>query len=128
MNPTVFLKIAYGANILILVPVCWAMFAGQGVKTVFNGAVDESAGLRLLVASLWTAILASSVAGLAFPRFFAPVLLVQIFYKALWLAVFVAPQLAGSAQKLPSGIAICFAAIVATYPFLFWFGYVKAAS
>ncbi len=128
MNPTIFLKIAYGANILILVPVCWAMFAGQGVKSVFNGAVDESAGLRLLVASLWAAILAASVAGLAFPRFFAPVLLIQIFYKALWLVVFVAPQLAGSAQKVPSGIAICFAAIVTTYPFLFWFGYVKAAN
>jgi hypothetical protein len=128
MNPTIFLKIAYGANILILVPVCWAMFAGQGIKTVFNDAVDESAGLRLLVASLWIAILASSIAGLAFPRFFAPILLVQIVYKALWLAVFVAPLLASSAQKVPSGIAICFVAIVTTYPFLFWFGYVKVAS
>jgi hypothetical protein len=125
MNPVNLLKIAYVANILILVPVCWGMFAGRATQFVFQGVVEESAGLRLLVGSLWAAILAASVAGLFAPRFFAPVLLVQIFYKALWLAIFVAPLLT-RVQKWPIGIAICFALIVATYPFLFWYGYVDA--
>jgi hypothetical protein len=125
MNPTILLTIAYAMNILILVPVCWGMFASRGVQSVFQGAVNDSAGLRLLVASLWAAILVASVAGLAYPRFFAPVLLIQIVYKALWLAVFVIPLMLTPGQKWPSGIAICFALIVATYPFLFWFGYVR---
>jgi hypothetical protein len=125
MNPASFLKIAYIANILILVPTCWSMFSRHGGQRVFEGVVAESSGLRLLVASLWTAILAASVCGLFFPRFFAPLLLVQIVYKALWLGVFVTPLLLQSDAKWPSGIAICFALIVLSYPFLFWFGYVK---
>lgn len=126
MTPADLLRLAYAANILILVPVCWAMFAVRGVQAVFQGAVAESAGLRLLVGSLWAAILLASLAGLVWPRFFAPVLLIQIVYKSLWLLLFVLPLLQAGSARLPSGIAICFAAIAVSYPWLFWFGYVKA--
>jgi hypothetical protein len=115
------LRIAYAANIAILVPVCWGMFLGSGVASVFEGKVDESAGLRLLVGSLWFAILACSVAGLAMPRLFAPLLIVQIIYKSLWLFVFVAPLVAaGRSGAVPWGISASFIAIVATYPLLLW--------
>lgn len=117
----IWLKIAYAANILILVPVCWSMLAGNPGAQVFQGTVDDSAGLRLLVASLWAAILLASFAGLAFPRFFAPVLLIQITYKTLWLVLFVAP-LIRAGQPWPQGIAVTFAAIVVSYPVLFWLG------
>ncbi len=119
MDAPALLRLAYAANILILVPVCWAMFFGQGVVSVFQGTVAESAGLRLLVGSLWAAILAGSVAGLFAPAFFAPLLLIQIFYKALWLALFVAP-LVIAGRDAPWGIATIFAAIVLTYPYIFW--------
>jgi hypothetical protein len=125
MNPTSFLKIAYGSNIAILIPVCTAMFRGSATNTVFNGAVGDTPGLRMLVGSLWTAILAASIAGFVQPRFFAPVLLIQVSYKTLWLVTFVAPLIA-QRQPWPFGIAVCFALIVLTYPFLFWFGYVHA--
>jgi hypothetical protein len=125
MNPTSLLKIAYGSNIAILIPVCSAMFRGPATNTVFNGAVGDTPGLRLLVGSLWTAILAASIAGFVQPRFFAPVLLIQILYKALWLMTFVVPLVARK-QPWPIGIAVCFALIVLIYPFLFWFGYVQA--
>lgn len=115
------LRIAYAANILILVPVCWAMFLGGGVVSVFEGKVDESAGLRLLVGSLWFAILACSAAGLAMPKLFAPLLVVQIIYKSLWLLVFVAPLVAaGRGSDVPWGISASFILIVATYPLLLW--------
>lgn len=117
----IWLKIAYSANILILVPVCWSMLFGNPGAQVFQGTVNESSGLRLLIASLWTAILLASVAGLAFPRFFAPVLLIQIVYKALWLLLFVAP-LIRAGQPWPQGIALTFAVIVVSYPRLFWLG------
>ena len=115
------LRIAYAANILILAPVCWGMFLGAGVASVFEGKVDESAGLRLLVGSLRFAILACSVAGLAMPKLFAPLLIVQIIYKTLWLLVFVAPLVAaGRGGDVPWGISASFILIVAIYPVLLW--------
>ncbi len=115
------LRIAYAANILILVPVCWGMFLGGGVASVFEGKVDESAGLRLLVGSLWFAILACSIVGLAMPKLLAPLLVMQIIYKSLWLLVFVAPLVAaGRGGDVPWGLSASFLAIVATYPLLLW--------
>ncbi len=117
------LKVAYFANIVILVPVCWTMFAGGGVASVFEGRVTESDGLRLMVGSVWAAILLASVAGLAWPLLFAPMLLIQIVYKALWLAMFVAPLVvAQRGAQVPWGISTIFAAIVLSYPAIYWAG------
>ena len=113
------LRLAYAANILILVPVCYGLIVGNGVASVFEGKVAESAGLRLLVASLYVAILATSVAGLKWPAFFAPILLAQIVYKTLWLLMFVAPLVvAGRSGDVPWGISGSFIAIVLIYPIL----------
>lgn len=127
IEPQSFLRIAYTANILILVPVCWAMFFGRGTETVFQSAVTDSDGLRLLVGSLWAAILFASLAGLAYPIFFAPILLIQVFYKSVWLFGFVVPLLGKQGAEIPIGISICFGLIVITYPFLFWAGYWRQA-
>ncbi|MEP3227223.1 MAG: hypothetical protein ABJO01_14695 [Parasphingorhabdus sp.] len=116
------LRLAYFANILILLPICWNMFFGSGVASVFEGKVDESAGLRLLVGSLWSAILIGSAAGLFAPRFFAPIILVQIFYKSLWLLIFVLPLVAADKFHLvPWGISSVFLAIVISYPIIYWY-------
>ncbi len=122
MNSINLLKIAYGANIFILIPVAYAMLFGSGVTNVFDGRVNESAGLRLMVGSLWAAILLTSVAGLFWPRFFAPILPIQIVYKAMWLALFVMPLAQTSGwNAAPKGISITFLMIVVTYPFILWF-------
>lgn len=113
------LRIAFAANIFILVPVCWNMLARNGTALVFGSAVDESDGLRMLVGSLWASILVASIAGLAQPKFFAPVVLIQVFYKALWLLVFVLPAHL-SDRPVPTGISAVFLLIVITYPALFW--------
>ncbi|MFM5913786.1 MAG: hypothetical protein ACKOPR_03445 [Chakrabartia godavariana] len=119
MENAAILRWAYAANILILVPVCYGLIAGSGVAGVFEGKVAESAGLRLLVASLYVAILVASVAGLKWPAFFAPILIAQIIYKTLWLAMFVAPLvLAGRSGDVPWGISSSFIAIVLIYPIL----------
>jgi hypothetical protein len=119
MNNAGILRICFAANIVILVPVCWSMFLGNSAA-VFDGTVTESAGLRLLVGSLWTAILVASIAGIAQPKFFAPVVLIQVFYKAMWLLTFVLPAVR-SHKDAPVGISIVFLLIVLTYPILFWF-------
>jgi len=119
MENAAILRWAYAANILILVPVCYGLIAGSGVAGVFEGKVAESAGLRLLVASLYVAILVASVAGLKWPAFFAPILIAQIIYKTLWLAMFVAPLvLAGRSGDVPWGISSSFIGIVLIYPIL----------
>ncbi len=122
MNSINLLKIAYAANIFILIPVVYAMLFGGGVANIFDARVDESAGLRVMVGSLWAAILLASVAGLFWPRLFAPVLPIQIVYKAMWLALFVIPLAQKSGwNAIPKGISITFLMIVITYPFILWF-------
>lgn len=66
MLPDNLLRIAYIANIVILTPVLFSMFADGGQKSIraFESKVPNSDGLRLLVASLWFAILVMSVIGL----------------------------------------------------------------
>lgn len=113
------LWLPYLANIIILVPVCWSMIWGGGTATIFEGKVAESEGLRLLVASLWTAILLGSIAGLLWPAFFAPLLLVQIVYKSLWLILFIGP-LWMRGEPYPVGISTVFVLIILTYPAIFW--------
>ncbi|MEO0910126.1 MAG: hypothetical protein AAFX96_07235, partial [Pseudomonadota bacterium] len=109
----------YVINILILVPVCYAMFFGNPITTVFEDKIQPSDGLILLVGSLWLAILLSSCAGLIWPLGFAPVLLIQIVYKTTWLVAFILPLwLAG--QPYPAGIAISFAGIVTFFPVFLW--------
>ncbi|MEM6957686.1 MAG: hypothetical protein AAF411_00800 [Myxococcota bacterium] len=113
-----WLIVPFILNVLILVPVCAAMLFGNGERTVFEGIAPPSEALRLMVGSLWTAILAASALGCIFPRFFAPVVLLQIVYKALWLLLFAWPQWRSGAT-VPTGITVCFFFIVATYPIFF---------
>jgi hypothetical protein len=114
-----WLYFAYGFNILILVPVVYALLVGGGVTNVFESKVPESAGLRLMVGSLWFAILLSSVGGFIWPGFFAPVVILQVIYKSLWLLLFILP-LAQSGAPIPIGITAVFVLIVVSYPVLFW--------
>ncbi|MEM6532749.1 MAG: hypothetical protein AAF654_08990 [Myxococcota bacterium] len=110
-----WLIVPYVINVLILIPVCYQMLFGQGVAAVFDGLVPESAGLRIMVGSLWSAILLASLAGVVWPQFFAPIVLAQIVYKALWLGLFVFP-LWHSSDPIPSGITLTFVGIVVSYP------------
>jgi hypothetical protein len=113
------LRWAYAANVLILVPAVAALLGGGGIASVFEGRVAESEGLRLMVASLWTAILLLSLAGLLWPQAFAAVLVVQVIYKSLWLALFALPMaLRGEWQAIPLGISVTFLAIAVVYPLL----------
>lgn len=113
------LKVPYALNILILVPVCWSL--ASGTAGVFQGKVTDSDGLRWLLFSLWSAILLGSVVGLFEPVRMAPLLGVQIVYKALWLALFVWPLWrAGGTAAIPLGITAVFIFIVVVWPWFLW--------
>ena len=121
LDGTGILRLAYVGNILILVPVCWALFLGSGVHGVFGGKVEASPGLGLLIASLWFAILACSAIGLAAPELMAPIIVLQLIYKSLWLATFALPLiLAGRGDAVPWGVTGSFIAIILIYPILLW--------
>ncbi|WP_297516141.1 hypothetical protein [uncultured Caulobacter sp.] len=119
MSGELWLRAAYGANIVILAPVLTGLLLlrnGPGVPAL-GGAIAESEGLRLLVASLWGAILVLSAAGLVAPRLFWPVLLLQIVYKSAWLLIYVLPLWrAAGPTAVPWGPTAVFAAIVVLWP------------
>ena len=112
------LLLPYIANIVILIPV--ALGSLTGLLPISRGHFPESAGWRTITGSLWTAILACSIAGLFQPVVFAPVLLLQVIYKTVWLGYYVAPRLkyAYSRKEIHWGIAVSFLLIVISYPFL----------
>ena len=119
MSTDIALRLAYGANILILAPVVLWLVRAEGTAIIFGPAMAESQGLRLLVVALWSAILLCSAVGLLAPRLFVGILVLQIIYKSIWLICYVAPVWREQgAAAVPWGPAVCFAAIIAIWPFI----------
>ncbi len=115
------LQIAYAANVIILAPVLISTFSDSSPKQIraFQSQVDNSDGLRLLVASLWSAIFLLSIAGLFQPKSFVVVLVLQVIYKLIYLLVYVVPTARKKGfQFVPKGLSLSFAAIVIIWPIL----------
>ncbi len=114
------LRIPFIINLLILVPVCLAMATSRdgGVASVFEGKVAASEGFRIIVFAMWTAILIGSVAGLVWPERMLPLLMLQVVYKSVWLALFAWPLFrSGGWAAVPQGVTASFIFIVAVWPF-----------
>lgn len=111
-----YFLIPYVANIVILVPV--ALGSLTGLLPISRGHFPESPGWRTITGSLWTGILVCSIAGLFYPIIFAPILLLQVLYKTLWLVFYVLPRLksAASRKEIHWGMAVSFLLIVIFYP------------
>ena len=97
------IQVAYSANLVLLVPIA--------VPTVFRlfptdqSRFEESQGWKVLVRSLWSSILILSALGLSQPLRYSPMLLLQLIYKSVWLAVYVVPRLLrGDAAAVPWGM------------------------
>lgn len=111
------LRLAYAANLLILVPVALPTLFRWG--RIDQGAFEESAGWRVLVGAFWVGILALSVLGLWQPLRCCPILVLQLIYKSIWLVVYAAPLAwQGEWQRLPAGITVSFLGIVLIWPWL----------
>lgn len=118
MDVDLALRLAYALNILILIPVVASLWrAGPGGLPVFQGTARNEPALTRLVAALWTAILICSVVGLFAPRLMLGVMILQVIYKTLYLALQVAPN---ARRGVPWGIATSFIVIVAVWPGLIW--------
>lgn len=122
INADILLRAAYGANILILAPVVVALVMTGSPSAVFGPSVSESPGLRLLVASLWGAILVCSALGLFAPHAFVAILVLQVIYKSAWLLSYVVPAWRRG-LPVPWGPAVTFLAIVLIWPIILGFEY-----
>ena len=114
-------QLAYILNIIILVPVGLVMLLGgaEGQRRLFQGKYPESAGIRTILGSLWTALLIDSAVGLFHPVSMSPLLLIQVIYKALWWLVFVVPRLAsGRTGEVHWGSAGIFLFMLLAYPWV----------
>lgn len=113
------LRLAFAANVLILTPTFLALLRGS--NTVFEGKIANVDGLRHLMASVWFAILCCSVAGVLLPRPFEAVLVVQVIYKASFLAIYVLPLLMRQQpERVPWGLTTFFLAVIVTWPIVLW--------
>lgn len=118
MSEEDLLRLAYTANIAILLPVCGSLFLSQtrGGVAAFEYRTPESAGLRLLCASLWSGVLICSLAGWLQPKLFVALLAFQVVYKSVFLVSYVLPRaLTGRSEQIPRGITWSFALIVIFY-------------
>jgi hypothetical protein len=116
MTVELFMRLAYGANIVILTPVVTALLTGPAAR-IFGPQTPDVASMKLLIASLWGAILACSVIGLFQPRAMMAILALQVIYKAAWLLLFVLPAWRGG-DPVPWGPALVFVPIVLLWPFI----------
>ena len=120
MTAETLLRIAYVANILILVPVVASLALSGSPAGVFGSGVADSPALRILVTALWAGILCCSALGLWLPRPFAGILVLQVIYKSAWLLAFVLPAWRAG-QAVPWGPALTFVPIVLIWPVLLLF-------
>ncbi len=122
------LRNAYIANILILVPIAfWTLLSARADVLVFQGKMPSGHAMTHLVGCLWMAILVCSFIGLRCPREMIAILVLQLIYKRLFLALVIWPiARAGGTEALPPRIATSFAAIVLIWPVLNWADLLRA--
>lgn len=114
MNADLLLRFAYGANVVILTPVVASLLSGPASR-IFGPQTPDVVSMKLLIASLWGAILVCSVIGLFQPRVMLAILVLQVVYKSAWLLLFVAPTW-HAGDPVPWGPTLVFLPIVLLWP------------
>lgn len=116
------LRIAYSANILILLPVALAtLLSARGAEAVIESKFSVETPYRILVGCLWSAILICSILGLFSPQRMVGVLILQVIYKALFLVIVILPLWQSkSIDAVPIGLSLSFAAIILVWPVILW--------
>ncbi len=112
------LRFVYAANIFVAgwIGLSSLFYPRVAARTVFQRAYAPSETVRL-VGCLWLGIAFLSGAGLWRPVPLAAVLLLQLFYKSVWLVVVGLPA-ARTGQPYPTGMALFFVVWVLVLPFV----------
>jgi ABC-type spermidine/putrescine transport system permease subunit I len=111
------LQIAYVLDIMVSVPVAFTTLIGheRAARFLFKESLPASDSFRIILGSLWMAVLLCCIAGIFFPIAMSPILLLQVIYKGLWLMLFAVPRwIGGRGAEVPKRITgICLATIIA---------------
>ncbi|MEL6611058.1 MAG: hypothetical protein AAFQ53_03095 [Bacteroidota bacterium] len=112
------MRAVFAANVVVagIVGFSSLFTPARATQTVFEGTASPGAAMGV-TGAFWVTVALLSSAGLVWPTRMAPVLLVQLCYKALWLAFFAAPAWQAG-RPVPSGIASFFAIWVVVLPFV----------
>lgn len=120
------LEYAYAGNILVVTPVIYLLwFAEDGAEKVFGARMQLSSAMQTLVASMWTAIVLVSIAGLKWERELVGLLVFQCVYKLIFICVYVVPRArARDWDAIPVRLVAIFALGLIAFPLLifeqFW--------
>ncbi len=112
------IKIVYLANIVVAgyIGMSSLFQPKTSAMTVFSNAYGETEIIRL-VGCLWLGIVLLSLLGLWKPMTFAPVLLLQVFYKGTWLLAVALPAILNE-TPYPKGLAGFFLVWCLLLPFI----------
>lgn len=115
------MQIVFAANVLVagIVGFLGLFYPELAARTVFQSPNAPGVGTSV-TGAFWLAIALLSLPGVFFPLQLSAILLVQLLYKGLWLAVIAVPALLnGSVAQLPVGMAVFFAVWVVVIPFVY---------
>jgi len=115
------MQIIFLANVLVagtvgFLSLCLPELAA---RTIFQSTAVSSPAMTI-TGAFWSSIAVLSAMGFFFPAQFSAVLLVQLLYKGLWLALVALPAvLRGEARLLPGGITFFFLVWVVVIPLVY---------
>ncbi len=115
------LQVGYVVDALVTAPIAFSMLSGSGkwIPRLLGEPVPPSPSLRMMLGSLWMALLLCVIVGIFRPVSMIPVLVLQLVYKGLWLAAFAAPRwMSGRSHEVSWQISRLFMAYVLIYPWL----------
>lgn len=119
------LEFAYAGNILFVTPIVALLwFHKDGVRLVFGEHMHVGDGARVLIASLWTAIVLCSIAGVKWEHFWVPLLMFQVAYKIVFMLTYVLPRaVRGDWHGIPVLPTALFALGIVAFPLMIWAEY-----
>jgi len=115
------LQIAYSLDIIVSLPVAFTTLIGndRAAGFLFKSHLPENDSFRIILGSLWMAVLICSMAGMFFPIAMSPILFLQVIYKALWLLLFGFPRwLSDRRKEVPKRIAVICIATILAFPWV----------
>ena len=115
------LQIGYVLDLAVSLPVALVTLIGSepAAKRLFREKLPEDPSVRIALGAMWLAIALGSAAGIALPVAMAPVLVLQLVYKGLWILLFALPRwLGGRFAEVPLRTALTFLAFVVVYPWI----------
>ncbi|MEM9372298.1 MAG: hypothetical protein AAGA55_01525 [Planctomycetota bacterium] len=114
------MRLVFAANILVAGYVgVFALFAPGAAESMVFQNTDTVGPAARVTGAFWIAIALASMIGLIAPAAMAPVLLIQLLYKGLWLAAVAAPALLADPRRpIPTAMAGFFLVWVAALPWV----------